>query len=175
MNRADVRVIQGGGGSSLAPETIQGLRVASELVRQKLESDEALEPGVFGLVDHTHPACVQLLDDAVVGDGAADQRIGAYLCGFALLASEGPRGHFYRRILQEPSYLTLRRQQGPDFALQGLVARACMAQKRLALFGRTVQHRLQYVINLFPSFRVHLRSRRSARGRARPWPPSSRA
>src|SRR5947208_3347657 len=92
MNRADVRVIQGGSGSSLAPETIQGLRVASELVRQKLESDEALEPGVFGLVDHTHPACAQLLDDAVVGDGAADQRIGAFLCGFALLASEGPRG-----------------------------------------------------------------------------------
>jgi hypothetical protein len=62
---------------------------------------------------------------------------------FALPASHGPRGHFHRRILQEPSCLLLRRQQGTDFPLQRLVARACVPQKRVALFGRTVQRRLQ--------------------------------
>src|SRR5437899_10414678 len=59
MNRADVRVIQGGSGPGLAPETVQALRVASEFVRQKLESDRALEPGVLGLVDYTHPAAAR--------------------------------------------------------------------------------------------------------------------
>ncbi len=35
-----------------------------------------MESRVFGLVDHTHPAAAQLLDDAIVRDGLADQRIG---------------------------------------------------------------------------------------------------
>jgi hypothetical protein len=33
---------------------------------QELQRDEAMQPGVLGLVDHTHPATAQLCDDAVV-------------------------------------------------------------------------------------------------------------
>ena len=39
---------------------------------QELQSHEAAEFGVLGLVDHTHAAPAELLDDAVVRDGLAD-------------------------------------------------------------------------------------------------------
>jgi hypothetical protein len=42
------------------------------LVRQKLQGDEAVQLYILGLVDHTHPAATELLDEAVVRDGLAD-------------------------------------------------------------------------------------------------------
>ena len=42
------------------------------VIRQELQSDEAAEFGVLGLVDHTHAAPAELLDDAVMRDGLAD-------------------------------------------------------------------------------------------------------
>ena len=36
INRADIGVIQSGSGSGLAPETVQGLRVAGEFARTKI-------------------------------------------------------------------------------------------------------------------------------------------
>ena len=111
-----------------------------------------------------------------MGDGPADQGIGAPVAAsFALLRRDGLRGHLDRRALQEPSGLLLRGQQRPDLPLQRLVARARLPQKRVALLGRTLQHRLQQAIDLFPSFRIHRLSRRSVRGRAKPWRCSSRA
>src|ERR1017187_7402841 len=169
--RADVWVIQGGSGAGLAPEAIQGLRMPGEFAGQELESDKSLEPRVLGLVDHAHAAVAQLLHDAVMGNGPPDRDL---LPVFAIPASHRPRDHFYRWILQELSCPLIGRQQGTDFPLQRLVARACGPQKCVALFGRTVQRRLQDFVNLFPSFGVHRQSRQSVRGRARPWPPSSR-
>ena len=40
---------------------------------QELESDEAMQPCVFGLVHDAHPAATDLLHDAVVRDGMANQ------------------------------------------------------------------------------------------------------
>ena len=77
MNGADVGMIQRGGGASLALEPAQRLPVASQIVRQELERDEATEPGVLRFVDHAHAAAAELLDDAVVGEGLADQGVGA--------------------------------------------------------------------------------------------------
>jgi hypothetical protein len=37
------------------------LGVVSEVVRQKLEGNEAAKFQVFGLIDHTHPATAQAL------------------------------------------------------------------------------------------------------------------
>jgi hypothetical protein len=48
------------------------LRIFGDLVGQKLESDEAAELDVFGLVDHTHAAAAEFLDDTIVRDGLAD-------------------------------------------------------------------------------------------------------
>ena len=72
IDRADVRVIQGGGGLRLALEASQSLSVSGNLLGQELQGDETTEPGILGLEDHTHPAAAQPLDDSVVGDGLAD-------------------------------------------------------------------------------------------------------
>jgi len=56
-----------------ALETGQRLGVSRNFRRQELQGDKSMQPRVLGLVDHTHPAAAQLLDDAVVRDGLADQ------------------------------------------------------------------------------------------------------
>jgi hypothetical protein len=50
----------------------QCLRVSCNLLRQKLESDETVEPSVFGFVNDTHPPAAQPFDDAIVRDGSTD-------------------------------------------------------------------------------------------------------
>src|SRR5437762_9088244 len=109
-------MIQTGRGSGFAPETIQSRGVAREFVGQELESDKAFKPGVLGLVDHAHSSAAQLSGNAVMRDGATDREIA--------LAGERPRGHFYRRRLQEAFRLLMRRQQIADLALQRFVVRA---------------------------------------------------
>ncbi len=39
---------------------------------QKLQRDKSVEGYVLSLVDHTHPAAAQLLDDAVMRDRSPD-------------------------------------------------------------------------------------------------------
>ena len=45
---------------------------------QKFQGDKAAEPHILGLVDDTHPATAQLLNDAVVRDGLADHAQACY-------------------------------------------------------------------------------------------------
>jgi hypothetical protein len=68
---ADIGMIEGGSSLCFALKAAQGLRVADDLVRQKLQSDETVKASVFRFVDYTHPAAAELLDDAVVRDGLA--------------------------------------------------------------------------------------------------------
>ena len=72
VDGADVGMIQRGSGPGFAAEAVQGLRVAGDLVGQELEGDEAMQPRVLGLVDHTHTAAAELFHDAVVRDGLVD-------------------------------------------------------------------------------------------------------
>ena len=72
VNRADVGVIQRGGGLGFALKTGEGLRIVSYIFGQEFERDEAMQPRVLGLVHHAHSAAAQFLDDAVVRDGLAD-------------------------------------------------------------------------------------------------------
>jgi hypothetical protein len=51
------------------------LRVLSNLVRQELQGDKAVQLYVLSLIDHTHPAATKLLDDPVVRDGLANHGI----------------------------------------------------------------------------------------------------
>ena len=78
VNRADVRMIERRSGLGFALKTAQGLRVFGYLVRQKLESHEPAEFCVLGLIDDTHAAAAQLLDDAEVGNRSTGEwrRIG---------------------------------------------------------------------------------------------------
>ncbi len=68
VDGADVRMIQGRGSLGFALEAAECLRVFGYVVRQELKGDEATEFDILGLVDHTHPAATELLDDAVVRD-----------------------------------------------------------------------------------------------------------
>ena len=69
VDGADVGMVQSRRRPRFSAEAFQGLRVFSHRVRQELQSDHAAEFEVFGLVDHTHPAAAEFLDDAVVRDG----------------------------------------------------------------------------------------------------------
>ena len=59
VNGADVGMIQGGCGVRFAPEAAERLRIAGDLVGQKLQGDETMQPGVFGLVDDAHAAAAE--------------------------------------------------------------------------------------------------------------------
>jgi serine/threonine protein kinase len=54
-----------------ALETGQCLRVAGNVLRQELEGNKAPKASVLSLIDHAHTAAAELLDDPVMGDGAA--------------------------------------------------------------------------------------------------------
>jgi hypothetical protein len=68
VDGADVGMVQRRSGLGLAAEALQSPGVLGEFFRQELQSNKAGEPGVLGLVYDA-----QLLDDAVVRDGLADQ------------------------------------------------------------------------------------------------------
>ena len=72
INRADVGMIQRGGGLGFTLEAAKGLWVFGNLIRKEFEGHEAVEFHVLGFVDDAHPAAAQLLDDAVVRDGLPD-------------------------------------------------------------------------------------------------------
>jgi len=72
VDGADVGVVEGGGGASLALEAFLCLVAGEQPLGQELERHLAAEAGVFGLVDHTHPPAAELLEDAVVRDSLAD-------------------------------------------------------------------------------------------------------
>ena len=48
------------------------LMVSRNLVRQELERHEAVQACIFGLVHHAHATTTEFLDDAVVGNRAAE-------------------------------------------------------------------------------------------------------
>jgi hypothetical protein len=68
---ADVGMVQRRGGLRLAQKA---LAVLQGMGRKKLQRDCTPQLRVFSLVDDTHPALAELLEDAVVRDGLADHR-----------------------------------------------------------------------------------------------------
>ncbi len=100
VNRTDIWVIKGRCRLRLALKTGQSLRISGHVLGQKLQGDETMEPGVLGLVHHTHPAPAELLDDAVVRDGLADHaqecyggRVGKSMKAVGLAVSQENVGH----------------------------------------------------------------------------------
>lgn len=57
---------------ALPAKAFQGLWLAGKLAGQELQGHEAATLGILGLVNHSHAAASQLLDDPLVGDGLAD-------------------------------------------------------------------------------------------------------
>ena len=71
VDRADVGMVEGGGGLGFALEALERLMVLGHLLRQEFERHKAVELGVLSFVDDTHSSAAELLQDAVVGDGCA--------------------------------------------------------------------------------------------------------
>jgi hypothetical protein len=73
LDRADIRMIQCRSSFGFALKAAEDLRVFGYLVGQELEGNKPAKLQVLGLVHHAHPTAAELLDDAVVRDGLADQ------------------------------------------------------------------------------------------------------
>ncbi len=69
-------MVEPGGGFGLALETLAGLVIAQKVRREEFQRDGAVELGVLGLIDDTHPAFAELGGDLVVRNGLADHRAG---------------------------------------------------------------------------------------------------
>jgi len=72
VDGADIWVVERRSRPGLSAKTFECLGVLGKIIGQKLQGDESPKPGVLGLVDDTHPAAAQLLDDVVVRDDLAD-------------------------------------------------------------------------------------------------------
>ena len=90
--RGDVGVIEHGRGPRLALEALPGIGAfGRQLGRQELERDRASQLHVLGLVDRSHAALAELLEDLVLPDLSADERVGRGV-GFRVEAEPLGRG-----------------------------------------------------------------------------------
>src|SRR5256885_13046652 len=74
VNRADVRVIQGGGGSRFALEALDGQMVFRNMFREKLQADVPTQAQIFGAIHNSHAAAAELLQDAVMRNSPPNHR-----------------------------------------------------------------------------------------------------
>jgi len=80
MNGANVGVIQRGRSLRFALKARQCVRIARNFRREKLERHETVQACVLGLVNHTHSATSELLQNAIMGDSLADERARSLTC-----------------------------------------------------------------------------------------------
>jgi hypothetical protein len=70
-------MIQCGSSARFAEKSFEGLLVAGNLIRKKLQRDGPAQRGVLGTVNHSHPATAQPCDDSVVRNAPPDEGIGS--------------------------------------------------------------------------------------------------
>jgi len=56
VNRADIGMVEGGGGARFALKPLQCLAITGEFRWQEFQRDAASQLAVLGLENHTHPA-----------------------------------------------------------------------------------------------------------------------
>ena len=81
VNGADAGMVEGGGCARFALKALERLGRAGQVLGQELEGHGAAEASVLRLVDDTHPAAAELLDDVVVGERLADHSVASGACG----------------------------------------------------------------------------------------------
>jgi len=69
VDRADIGMVQGRSRLSLSLKAGQGLWISGYFIGKKLQGNKPVQRYVLSLVDHTHPATAEFLDNAVVRDG----------------------------------------------------------------------------------------------------------
>ena len=68
VDDGDVRVVDGARRLGLVDEPLLCPGLLSQSLREELEGDEALESGILRLIDYSHPAFAELVENAVVGN-----------------------------------------------------------------------------------------------------------
>jgi len=71
-------MIQSRSSFGLAAEAFERWRILGERFGEKFDGDKALEARVLRLVDNAHATTTEVIQDAVVGKGLADERIAAW-------------------------------------------------------------------------------------------------
>ena len=81
VNRTNVWVIQGRGGTGFASKTLKCLGVLGQFLRKKLQGDMSAQIRILGFVNDTHPTPTEFREDAVMRDGLANHGKKAALGG----------------------------------------------------------------------------------------------
>src|SRR4029077_16427961 len=89
INGANVRVIEGRSRLRFTAKALEGLGIILQFSGKEFERDQATQAGVLGLVDQTHAAAPQHIENATMGNGLAYDA--------AALATEPPRLRFLLR------------------------------------------------------------------------------
>jgi hypothetical protein len=69
INGADTGMIESGSSVGFTAETLQGLGVLLHVIWEEFQRHEAIKASVQGLVDDTHSASTEFVQDAIVRDG----------------------------------------------------------------------------------------------------------
>src|SRR5262249_35254260 len=72
VNRTNVRMIERRGGAGLTQESFENLCVGGNRRREELQSHKTAEFRILRLVDNTHAAGAQPLDNTIAGDLTSD-------------------------------------------------------------------------------------------------------
>src|ERR1700730_1206172 len=144
VNRAGVRMSEGGGRACFPPESLDRNRVCMSYGRQKFERNHAAKPSVFGFVDDAHSPAAKFFQNPIVGNCAASDSQGILILRFirGLPVSEHPCPVFKGGNLQEILCLSFLCEEGLDFAAQGVIARAGFFQEGPTLALRYLQCRV---------------------------------
>src|SRR5580693_1359281 len=95
VSGANIWVAQRAGGARFTPESFSGRGIVHKFGRQEFERNGAAQPYVLGAINHSHPSSAQLLDNAIVGEGLADEDRVPVLTRAAPLLRHQARGNFH--------------------------------------------------------------------------------
>jgi len=74
VDRANVGMVERGGGARLAAEALQRLRIATQFFRQELQRHLPAQLEVLGTIDHAHAAAPDDIQHTIVRDRPAGKR-----------------------------------------------------------------------------------------------------
>ena len=79
INGADIGMIERGCGARLTTEAFKRVRISGDVSGEKFQGYKTAELGILSLVNDTHTAAPELVEDAIVGDDLANHGMGRML------------------------------------------------------------------------------------------------
>ena len=75
VDSANVGMVQGGGGTGLAQEAVQRNFVSRNILGQEFQRHHATQGGIFGFINHAHPAAAELLNNTIARKSLAEDGV----------------------------------------------------------------------------------------------------